>query len=309
MADYCDDVERLIDRQLTDWPMVARNYEAVAHVLTRKFHMGKSTVVLQHNPARLRSTSAKVDDVSIKARKCFLCSVNQPIEQAHIEWHEKYKIQVNPYPIFPRHLTIASLEHTRQAIGGRMGHMVQLAQDLPDYVIFYNGPKCGASAPDHAHFQAGNRDFLPFCNEIWLFEVVEQGQDYLLELCSDINCNVFLISAKNAECATDMFCRLQQVLPVCNGDYEPLQNILCWADGDWVRIAVFPRTKHRPACYGTGKGRFMVSPAAVDLGGVWALPVESDFNQICENDILAIHSELCMQSEAVHAIIENYKRI
>ncbi len=163
---YSKAVDRLIFRQLRDWDVAGRNYAALAGVTTRRIVLGESAVVLQFNPERRRSSAAAIDGKSLAGRKCFLCSENQPVKQKAVLWGDHYKIQVNPYPIFKRHLTIADLSHEPQRIADRVGDMLSLAKDLPDFVVFYNGPQCGASAPDHAHFQAGAKGELPLCDEL-----------------------------------------------------------------------------------------------------------------------------------------------
>ena len=204
---YSDETDSLISRQLLNWPLVARNYAALEHVSTRTLAVGGSRVVLQFNPERIRSSAASVDVASLKARKCFLCSENQPREQEMIDWHGLYKIQVNPYPIFPRHLTIACLRHTPQLIAGRIGHMLRLAADLPKFVLFYNGPRCGASAPDHMHFQAGNKGFMPLVDEAAdapRHRVTELA-DCTLDLVDTLGRRFFIIDSGSVESAEAVF--------------------------------------------------------------------------------------------------------
>ena len=155
--DYSKVIDRLITRQMRDWDVAGANYAALSHVATRTLQLDEATITLQFNPERRRSSAAAIDKKSLARRQCFLCTENQPARQKAILWGDHYKIQVNPYPIFKRHLTIADLRHMPQRIADRVGDMLQLAKDLPDFVVFYNGPQCGASAPDHAHFQAGAR--------------------------------------------------------------------------------------------------------------------------------------------------------
>ncbi|MCH5346097.1 MAG: DUF4922 domain-containing protein, partial [Muribaculaceae bacterium] len=153
-------VENLLEQQLTAWPLAAQNYEALRNVRVKEVPVGETTIKVQFNPSRIVSTGAKVDAKSIAERRCFLCEENRPAEQRGVDFGE-YVVLVNPFPIFPRHLTIPSRHHEPQILGKRVADMAQLAKELPDYTIFYNGARCGASAPDHVHFQAGNSDFLP----------------------------------------------------------------------------------------------------------------------------------------------------
>ncbi len=304
-TNYSSQVNTLFERQLSNWPTVTRNYDALSRVSTRTLSVGGSKIVLQFNPERIRSSAASVDKASLKARKCFLCCENQPAEQERIMWHDVYKIQVNPYPIFPRHLTIASTTHTPQLIAGRIGHMLDLAFDLPDYVLFYNGPKCGASAPDHMHFQAGNKGFMPIIDEVakaTCRTVLTQGS-CTLSLVDCLARRLFLITAREVADAQAVFEALQRVMPVGDGEQEPMQNLLCWHDGSQYHIMVFPRVRHRPSCYGSGERQFTLSPASVDMGGVIAVPVERDFRNLTAAIVQSIFDELCAGEAYVNEVI------
>lgn len=302
----------LIDRQLDEWKTVSDNYAALSSVRMRGFELNeRSEVVLQYNPERKRSSGAKMDAESIKARKCFLCSENQPVEQEAIEWEGRYKIQVNPYPIFPSHLTISALEHTPQEVGRRIDDMLNLAHELNEFVLFYNGPRCGASAPDHMHFQAGNKGFMPLCDEVmdqslWTPEhILLSSKEGFLGYTEHLGRNLFFIKASERVVASILFARLQLAMLMASGnvDEEPMQNILCWHEGDYC-IVVFPRAKHRPDCYGEGEGQFLISPASVDMGGVWAVPVEKDYEAITVELVQAIYDELCLDNAGMARIIE-----
>lgn len=312
ITDYATFVDELFSRQMRDWPQAAARYAALAHVHSRTLELadgdGHTTrIVLQFNPERIRSSAANVDDAALKVRECFLCDEHQPAEQEKVVWRGCYKIQINPYPIFPRHLTISCIGHTPQRIGGRMAHMVALARDLQGWVVFYNGPKCGASAPDHMHFQAGNADFLPALQEMLNMprhELFATGQACMSVVIGMVR-PIVLISASDDGKAVALFNRLQQAMPMRYGDDEPMQNILCWSERRDVRIAVFPRRKHRPDCYGSGVGQFTLSPASVDLGGVWAVPVERDYFTLTAQNVRDMLCELCSTPDQVESIIDN----
>lgn len=154
------DAAAFITAQRAEWPLAARNFDALDGVEVRSIAMPGMDIKVQFNPARIVSSGAKVDARSLAERPCFLCGKNRPAEQRGIDWRG-YTVLVNPFPIFPRHLTIPAVGHTPQRIQGRVADMLALAAELPGYTVFYNGPRCGASAPDHMHFQAGNSDFLP----------------------------------------------------------------------------------------------------------------------------------------------------
>lgn len=309
-------IDKLFSRQLLNWQLVQDNYAALDRLATREIvipvgdSMQDSHIVLQYNPERLRSSSASIDDASLKARPCFLCSENQPKEQETVVWDNRYKIQVNPYPIFSRHLTISAIEHTPQRIDGRIVDMMSIAHQLPEHVVFYNGPKSGASAPDHMHFQAGLRSQLPICNELFnatisLFDANEKG---LFGIITQLGRPVFYIEALSIEQGEEWFNSLLKELPVKRGHDEPLLNVLCWHDGNGWCIAVFPRRKHRPACYGTGEDQFVLSPASVDMGGLWAVAREEDFNNLTLHDVMLIYLDVCLSPQDVEEISERLRQ-
>ncbi|MDR2804708.1 MAG: DUF4922 domain-containing protein [Dysgonamonadaceae bacterium] len=267
-------VNQLFEEQLNDWELAKTNYKALTQVKVKTLNVDGYPYKVQFNPARITSSAAKVDPQSIQARKCFLCSDNRPPVQKGIPFKGQYTVLVNPYPIFPRHLTVPALEHTPQLIAPRFGDMLDLAQALDDYVVFYNGPKCGASAPDHFHFQAGNKGFLPIENEReWK--------------------NAIRIESANRQ---EMLARFRQnydALPLPPGDSEPMLNLLTWYEnGTWI-TCLFPRKKHRPACYSAeGDARLLISPASVDMAGVFITPLEKDFEKITAEDIVEILDEV-----------------
>lgn len=308
--DYSKAIDRLITKQLRDWELAGRNYGALASVATRKLSLGESNIVLQFNPERRRSTAAAIDKRSLAKRQCFLCSENQPAKQKAILWGDHYKIQVNPYPIFERHLTIADLNHVPQRLASRVGDMLQIAKDLPDFVIFYNGPQCGASAPDHAHFQAGCKGAMPLCGEIAhaTTQLMADGDEGFIGFVDMLGRNLFTIETSTQRAAERFALRLVDLLPVPVGADEPMVNVLCWwdtIDRVW-RLVIFPRRKHRPACYGEGEGRLLVSPASVDMGGLWAVPERKDFESLTAPQVQAIFDELCMTRKDLSPVINGY---
>lgn len=310
--DYSKTVNRLIARQLRDWDEAGRNYAALADVITRKLQLGESTIVLQFNPERRRSSAAAIDAASLARRQCFLCGKNQPVRQRSVLWGERYKIQVNPYPIFRRHLTIADLHHVPQRLSGRVGDMLQLAAALPDYVVFYNGPQCGASAPDHAHFQGGAKGEMPLCDEILhaTTHLLADSDEGFIGYVDGLGRSLFTIETTTARAAERYALRLLDLLPVPVGGSEPMVNVLCWwemTDRAW-RLIIFPRRKHRPACYGEGEGRLLLSPASVDMGGLWAVPELKDYESLTAGQLQALFDELCMSRSDLSTVLTNYNR-
>lgn len=267
-------VRQLFEEQLADWELAKNNYRALEQVETKTFTVDGHEYNVQFNPARIASSAANVDTQSVLERKCFLCAANRPAGQKGILFNERYVLLVNPYPIFPLHLTIPALEHTPQRIASRLDDMLSLAQQLDDYIIFYNGPECGASAPDHFHFQAGSKGFLPIEN--------------------DRNRNgVIRIETSDSKDAAARFRKLYEQLELKPGGGEPMMNILTWYEkNQWV-ICIFSRKKHRPSCYfAEGEANRLISPASVDMGGVFITPLEKDFRKITAEDIAAILNEI-----------------
>ena len=309
-----EQIDALIDRQLRQWPLVRDNYATLERAALRSVSLAHSEVILQHNPERRRSSAARVDAASLAARPCFLCREHQPIEQETVEWGGAYKIQVNPYPLFPLHLTIASLEHTPQRLlPRRIDHMLQLAELLPDWVLFYNGPHCGASAPDHMHFQAGCKGFLPLCDEVldptlWPDdERIEATGDGFIGMTQRLDRPLFFIRCERRELAGSYLARLQLAMMQASGSGdEPMQNLLCWQDSDYCNVVVFPRRKHRPDCYGEGEGQLLLSPASVDMGGVWACASQRDYDTLTASQLQALYNELCADNATLIRIIDHF---
>ena len=310
--DYSGVINRLIVRQMRDWDMAGANYAALAGAVTRTLSLGESTVTLQFNPERRRSSAAALDKKSLSERKCFLCSEHQPTKQKAVLWGDHYKIQVNPYPIFMRHLTIADLHHEPQRLAARVGDMLSLAKALPEFVIFYNGPRCGASAPDHAHFQAGAKGEMPLPDELAhaTTHLLADGDEGFVGYVDMLGRSLFTIETSTQRTAVRYALRLLDLLPVPEDGDEPMVNALCWWDKTnrlW-RLVIFPRRKHRPACYGEGEGRLLLSPGAVDMGGLWAVPEREDFDSLTPETIQALYDELCMSRQDLTPVFNGFSQ-
>ena len=303
-----EQVNNFIKEQIAEWPQAAGNFAALNDVKVKEIAMPGLTIKVQFNPARIVSSSAKVDAASLKARKCFLCAENRPDVQRGIEWGDRYTILINPFPIFPRHLTIPDRSHTDQLIAGRVADMMRLADDLDGYTVFYNGPRCGASAPDHMHFQAGNSDFLTLGDALEdadLQTIITEGES-TLALAKGLPLNVFVIDTDAPEVGAGLFERLYNAIPVPEGEKEPMMNILCYATAQGVRLVVIPRKRHRPSFYGTeGDDYMLISPASVDMGGVFITPRPEDFERIDATIITRIFDELCLSNEESENIANN----
>ena len=298
-------VELLIGKQLSEWEFARSNYNALSGVRTKELHVGGIAYKVQYNPARITSSGAKTDTQSIQARKCFLCASNRPTEQQGIPFKEHYEVLVNPYPIFPKHLTIPDTTHTEQCIEGRIHDMLELAQQLPDFTIFYNGPRCGASAPDHMHFQAGSRGFMQIEHD-WKErkgeKVVQQGGATLWRM-DDAPRNTLVIESTCIDDAGRLFNAVFRNLPTSAPGEEPMMNLLAMYEEERWILFLLLRRKHRPSCYtAEGDERLLCSPASVDLGGVLILPIAEDFEKITDEMAENIVSEVCLSAEKVAQI-------
>lgn len=284
----------LFDRQLAAWPEGARRYRELQNIETKEIDLGGMPVRIQFNPARAVSTLARTDAAAIKARSCFLCRDNRPAQQEALPFEgcdgRRYEVLVNPFPIFPEHYTVPAVEHTPQRITVRFPDMLRLAEAFPDMVVFYNGPESGASAPDHFHFQMGCRGFLPVethFDRLRPVTVMRPGRASIAVTSGYIP-GLPMITAPDRASATAAFLRVLRSLPVSPATGEPQLNILCWREtpadggsGALFRILVIPRKAHRPSCYFVPEDRAVhISPASVDLGGVFIVPVEEDFRRV-----------------------------
>lgn len=305
MNSFSKEVHTFFNQQLGEWSLAAENYEALNQIKTKSFQYDNFEVKVQFNPSRLISGSAKTDPQSIQERKCFLCPAHLPAEQRSLPFGQNYQILVNPYPIFPIHLTIPELRHVHQHIHGRYVDMLAMAEVLPDFVVFYNGPKSGASAPDHLHFQAGSKGFLPLEKDLQSVEkeilfVHKKTQFYTL---NHYLRNIFVVESQQKSEMINTFDEIAAILPLKEDDHEPMMNIVTWYDtGTWTSC-VFPRQAHRPSCfYAKDKDHFLISPGSVDLGGVIITPREEDFEKITAATIDTIFKEVCVADDLIQTI-------
>lgn len=299
-------IQELFEQQMSVWETLRDNYAALDNVRVKTLEVGGVTYKVQFNPARIVSSGAKVDPKTIAARKCFLCAENRPEVQKGVEFNGHYTILVNPFPIFPRHLTIPDNRHTEQRIIERIGDMLDLAARLPDFTIFYNGPRCGASAPDHAHFQAGSRGFMPIESQWRSLVAARLGElrQATLHVLKDLPRTTLVIESTDKDDAAQLFDLIYDEMTLHFGEEEPMMNVLSlYDDGRWV-IFIFPREKHRPSCYtAEGNDRLLSSPASVDLGGVFITPVESDFEKLDARILAQILEEVCLSRNDFEELI------
>ncbi len=308
-----DSLQRFFDRQLATWPDARRHYRQLAEAETRELPCYTMTLVAQHNPARITSTGAKIDKASVNSRPCFLCAHNRQKEQASAPAADGHELLVNPYPIMPMHFTIPSLRHEPQAIMERYGQMLSLLEAHRGLTVFYNGPLCGASAPDHAHFQAVAGAQLPL-QAAWprlsrnLTPVLPEADGTGIWLMADYPCAAFLIRSHGSDDGRRLFATLYEALPQRQGESEPMMNIVCWQGGGDILAVVFPRRKHRPDCYyASGEEQLLVSPGALDMSGLIITPRQEDFDRLTPETAAGILREVSCTDSEVAAIIEGVK--
>ncbi len=301
----------LVEQQQTTWKIAAKNFDALNRIQTQDFDFEHFKITVQFNPERIRSSAAKTDAKSIAARPCFLCLENLPPEQKGIVFQDKYLILTNPYPIFPKHLTISNLEHIPQQILPHFNDLLELSQNLPEFTVFYNGPKCGASAPDHFHFQAGNTGFLPVEKEFRDLEkhhseILFQNTDTKIIAIENYLRRFVAIISSDKNQLVEKFKLIYDQLNK-SGD-EPKMNILCNFIEDAWRVIIFPREIQHPShFFKTGDKQIIVGPAAVELAGVLILPREQDFKKITKTEIAEIYDEVTIGSENFKNLIQQIK--
>ena len=311
-ADIMEDssISRFFNRQLEVWTDARHRFRDLKHVETRQF---SDQLKLQWNPARIVSTGAKIDKKTLGERPCFLCDKNRPKEQMSKQIDEKFHLLVNPFPILPVHFTIPARKHQPQLIYKNYGEMHRFISLHSDLMVFYNGPKCGASAPDHLHFQAGTNGILPLQTN-WqrlsrnLTDIISLNDEEKISVVRDFIVPAFVIISKSAESDEALFRRLYKAMPQRGDETEPMMNIISWRKGEEFISVVIPREKHRPEAYfAEGDAQFVVSPGALDMSGLIITPREEDFRKLTEEKALSLLQECGVSEEKMNAIIAKLK--
>lgn len=311
-ADIMEDssISRFFNRQLEVWTDARHRFRDLKHVETRQF---SDQLKLQWNPARIVSTGAKIDKKTLGERPCFLCDKNRPKEQMSKQIDEKFHLLVNPFPILPVHFTIPARKHQPQLIYKNYGEMHRFISLHSDLMVFYNGPKCGASAPDHLHFQAGTNGILPLQTN-WqrlsrnLTDIISLNDEEKISVVRDFIVPAFVIISKSAESDEVLFRRLYKAMPQRGDETEPMMNIISWRKGEEFISVVIPREKHRPEAYfAEGDAQFVVSPGALDMSGLIITPREEDFRKLTEEKALSLLQECGVSEEKMNAIIAKLK--
>lgn len=306
-------LSRFLLRQLDTWADARHRYKDLQLVKTRDLVTHRLTMRAQFNPARMLSTGANIDSKAIKERECFLCAKNRLAEQMTKDFDSRFELLLNPFPILPHHFTIPARRHQPQVIVGNYGEMHRILERYPDLTVFYNGPRCGASAPDHLHFQAGTSGIVPLQAE-WqrlsrtLSPVITINGEEGIWSIGDYPVPALLIRSRTLENDERLFRKLYKVMTVEKGDTEPMMNIVCWRTGYDYLTVVFPRRKHRPDCYGAeDESRMMVSPGALDMAGLIITPRKDDFERITPELAESIIKEVAIDNEAFKDMVEAMK--
>ncbi len=302
IATLSEKARALVEQQKATWETAATNYKSLTGTDTRHFSFGHFSITCQHNPGRIRSSAADTSASTILSRPCFLCETNRPSVQKGISWGDRFIILANPYPIFSVHLTIPSCLHQPQQIEGNMETMLLLSRDLEDFTLFYNGPRCGASAPDHFHFQACPRDVLPVEKELEELSakdghmLVHNSELDILSVCSDFRRFILFRSETPGLLVkwTDLTINLLRK----EGEEEPMLNLLSFYRNQRWNLLLFPRAKQRSShYYDSGPRQLLISPAAVELGGLVILPRIEDFLKITPKELAEVFEEVTIGAD------------
>lgn len=311
-ADIMEDssISRFFNRQLEMWEDARHRFRDLKHVEVRQL---SDQLKVQFNPARIVSTGAKIDKHTLGERPCFLCERNRPKEQMTKQIDDHFQLLVNPFPILPVHFTIPATKHQPQSIYRHYGEMHRLLSLHSELMVFYNGPKCGASAPDHLHFQAGTSGVLPLQTN-WqrlsrsLTDVISLNDEEKISVLSDFLVPAFVIISKSEDSDEELFHRLYRSMPMRGDESEPMMNIIAWRKGDEFISVVIPREKHRPDAYfAEGEAQMMVSPGALDMAGLIITPREEDFSKINLDKATALLRECGISAEKMEAVVSNLK--
>ncbi len=316
-----DRIHKFVGDQLSRWPLACRNFRALKDVRTRDIVAGGLKVRLQFNPARMISSAAKLTKEDIAARRCFLCRENRPEEQTMLKFEgrkgKKYDVLVNPYPIFPDHLVIAMDRHVEQSIWQRYVDMLDLARKYDGFIFFYNGPKSGASAPDHHHFQGAPRGLMPLENDV--DEIISMGHDGLGYMTSvqdaslyhynKFTTGIFVIRAETSKSAAKLFYRLLDCAGTPEGESEPLINLFSYyADGEYRSIVIFRRSHRSHHYFSDGPDHLTMSPGCADMAGVFIVPVEEEYRKITPGLLGEMLAEISISEEDEKRIMHRLTR-
>ena len=302
---WAEQSKKLLEDQKQSWQLLNESYQNLSETKIQTFEFDGFEIKIQFNSARIKSSSADVSDDAIKSRKCFLCVENLPKEQTGLAYNKNFVILANPYPIFPEHFTISKKNHVPQTLIGNFAEMLNLSRDLGKYYsVFYNGPKSGSSAPDHMHFQAVTKNIIPveyeFDKMINKFskEVLRNGKIEVRFFEEHLRYYISFESRDKGELLYIFKTLINALRKISPLHEEPLINILANYQENIWRLIFFPRSKHRPKqFFAEGDNMLLISPATVDMGGLFITPREEDYSKITENDIVDIYKQVTISKE------------
>jgi hypothetical protein len=287
------EVDELFRQQRTDWPLLAMGMAGLEDARTRPVLADGVEILVRHIPHRVASTTAAVDGASIAKRPCFLCPENLYREQRGLVFDSDFTLYCNPFPVVGRHLTIVHREHRPQRIDGQVGAMLDLAAALPGFFTVYNGPQCGASAPDHLHLQAGSRAGLPIVREA-------EGKAGAVEA---YGMRALLFRGADRSRVVGETQRALSILSAVTGrEGEAWCNVAAYHEpGSGYTLVLYPRSRHRPDAFHSGE--LTVSPAAIDLSGILVTPFARDFERVSGDDVAAVYREVTLPEEAFREVV------
>lgn len=309
-----EELTSLYKEQLREFELAAKNYAELKHVVRQDVNCGTFSIGLQYNPARMISTNAKIDQATLQSRPCFLCKANRPQTQKGLPYGGHYDICVNPYPIFPQHFTIPTQEHIPQLIGNRIEDLLSLAFDFPEYTSFYNGPDCGASAPDHFHFQMVPRHMMPLEEDVereQLRQVIVRKDFYTISYLKDYLREVILLQGSDLKLMSALFAYTRTIIGETTPyEKEPMMNILVWFENCQWTVCIFPRKLRRPwQFFAEGEDKILFSPGCVDMAGMIVAPRKEDFDRYSCSLLTDLFGQVTITPESMVSIVHKLKNI
>jgi hypothetical protein len=307
LSDLCLE---FLSEQKKAWQDLREGYELLKNVRERDLPCRGFSIRLQYNPGRIKSSTAEVNNINVNERRCFLCLDHLPEGQKGITYRDDYLILANPMPVFPSHFTVSHIDHRLQTIDEHIQTFLQLMADLgPSWTILYNGPKCGASAPDHFHFQAAPSGKMPIEKEIReekRLTLIKKIDCVLLYRARDLGREVILFEGDDPILIEHVLKDFLEALKKVLSTYEePMMNIAGFYEERKWRLVIFPRRKHRPdAFFKEGDARVVVSPGVIDMGGLLITPVKRDFERLDASAVEGIYEEVSLEGKIVERAID-----
>ncbi|CCX56587.1 spoIID/LytB domain protein [Bacteroides sp. CAG:1060] len=307
------ELNKFIKDQLSVWQLASSNFRALKTAPSREVDVFGLKCRIQYNPRRVISSTADTSPAAIASRKCFLCADNRPKEQFHLGFEGRkgrnYHIQINPYPIFRGHLVIVRDEHIPQEIWHHFPDMLDFAARYKDYLVFYNGPSSGASAPDHLHFQAIPKHNLPLEDVVDEFldhpgEPLATVKDASLYKFDGYARGVFALKATASKSLAKLFYRLLDCTDRGKGEEEPMFNLYAYVkNGEYRTIVVMRSAKRSHHFYSEGADHLTISPGAADIAGLFVAPFREDYDKADTALLEELLSEVCISEDEQNMIV------